>query len=94
MRPLNMTELRSAELHGPFADDAGDLFRSETFDILLTEEEGFPTARLRAPDGVPVRVVDETGSEVDEEELSTLLWERLEVFDEVIERLAGPIPEL
>jgi hypothetical protein len=94
MRLLNMTELRSAELNGPFQDEDGDLFRSETFDILLTEEEGFLTARLRAPDGAPVRVVDETGSEVDEEALSTLLWERLEVFDEVIERLAGPIPEL
>jgi hypothetical protein len=93
MSILNITELRSAEIHGPIPDDAGDLFRSEVFEILLTEGEGFPTARLRGPDGAPVRVVDETGSEVDEEELSTLLWERLEVFDEVIERLAGPIPQ-
>ena len=40
------------------------------------------------------RVVDEAGgTRLDEEEVSVLLWERLEGVDAVIERLAGPLPD-
>ena len=92
MPSIQLTELQSADLTGPVPSEEGDLFRSYRFDIVLTEATGFPQVTLQSPAGDALRVVDQEGDELEEEALNTLLWERLEVFDEVIERLAGPLP--
>lgn len=89
---IDLTELRSADLTGPELTEEGDLFRSDRFELILKEVDGFPQITLRTRSGEVLQVLDEEGAELGEEDLSTLLWERLEVFDEVIERLAGPMP--
>jgi hypothetical protein len=92
MSSIQLTELRSGDLTGPVMTQEGDLFRSHQFEILLSDSEGFPQVTLRSPSGEALQVIDEEGAALGEEDLSTLLWERLEGFDEVIERLAGPLP--
>lgn len=95
MRDIRRSTLAESELSGPIAEGGADLFRSDGgFEVLLKEEGGFPSLELRGSDGSGLRVIaDEDGSPLDEEEVSTLLWERLETFDAVIERLAGPLPD-
>jgi hypothetical protein len=85
--------LLSAEIEGPFRVAGEDRFRAEKlFEIRLTGREDCPDLVLSGPDGGAIRVVDEDGTELGEEEVQVLLWERLEGFDEVIERLTGPLP--
>ena len=95
MQDISRSEISGAELSGPFGQGDADLFRSESgFEILLKEEDGFPSLELRGANGAGLRVIDdEDGSVLDEETVSTILWERLETFDAVIERLAGPLPD-
>lgn len=94
MRRITRAELATTDLAGPVRTPEGDLFSSDLgLEILLREEDGFPIASLRGADGGEV-LVEEEGAPMDPEALSALLWERLEAFDEVIERLAGPLPEI
>jgi hypothetical protein len=95
MRDIRRSTLTESELSDPVAEGGADLFRSDGgFEILLKEEGRFPTLELRGCDGAELRVIeDEDGSALDEETVSTLLWERLETFDAVIDRLAGPLPD-
>jgi hypothetical protein len=94
MKHIPLSDISSADLTGPHPGPEGDLFRSDRgFEVLLRDHGSFPELELRASGGTGVRVLDEDGAEVGEEALSTLLWERLESFDEVIERLAGPLPD-
>jgi hypothetical protein len=95
MRDIRKSTLAESELSGPFPEGGADLFRSESgFEILLKEEDGFPSLELRGVDGAGLRVIDEEdGSVLNEETVSTILWERLETFDAVIDRLAGPLPD-
>jgi len=95
MQLIFRADLAATDLNGPERTPEGDLFRSDLgVEILLSEATGFPRLTLRAADGAAVRVTDADGSALDEEALGALLWERLEAFDEVIERLAGPLPEV
>ncbi len=96
MQDISRASLLEAELSGPTPEGDADLFRSDRgFEVLLRELDGFPVLEIRGSGGAPVRVVDEEGgTRLDEEEVSVLLWERLEEFDAVIERLAGPLPDL
>lgn len=85
MRDISRADLLEADLSGPTPEGEADLFRSD---------RGFPVLEIRGDGGAPVRVVDEEGgTRLDEEEVSVLLWERLEGNDAVIERLAGPLPD-
>ncbi len=94
MRRITRAELATTDLAGPVRTPEGDLFSSDLgLEILLREEDGFPIASLRGADGGEV-LVEEEGAPMDPEALSALLWERLEEFDEVMERLAGPLPEV
>jgi hypothetical protein len=94
MRDVTRAELAGAELSGPFPEAGADLFRTDAgFEVLLREVDGFPVLELRGSDGGQVRAVEaEGGPRMGDEAVSVLLWERLENFDEVIERLAGPLP--
>jgi hypothetical protein len=95
MRDISRASLLEAELSGPTPEGDADLFGSDRgFQVLLREIDGFPVLEIRGADGDPVRVVDEEGgTRLDDEEVSVPLWERLERFDAVIERLAGPFPD-
>lgn len=95
MRDISRTALLEAEISGPTPEGEADLFRSDRgFEVVLRELDGFPVLEIRGDGGAPVRVVDkEGGTRLDEEEVSVLLWERLEGVDAVIERLAGPLPD-
>lgn len=92
---ITREELAGADLTGPDRTPEGDLFRSDVgVEVLLSEVDGFPTLSLRTREGAGVIVMDEEGAPLDEEALGALLWERLEAFDEVIDLLAGPLPEV
>lgn len=95
MRDISRAALLEAELSGPTPEGEADLFRSDRgFQVLLRELDGFPVLEVRGSDGDQIRVVDEEGGlRLDDEEVSTLLWEKLESFDAVIERLAGPLSD-
>jgi hypothetical protein len=83
----------SADLDGPLRVEGEDRFRSgDLFEIRLTGQQDCPDLVLTRPDGRPLQVAEEDGSRLGEEEVQVLLWERLEGFDEVIERLSGPLP--
>ena len=95
MRDISRAALLEAELSELTPEGDVDLFGSDRgFQVLLREIDGFPVLEVRGTDGDPVRVVDEEGgTRLDDEEVSTLLWEKLEGFDVVIERLAGPLSD-
>lgn len=95
MRIITREELARADLTGPSRTAEGDLFQADIgVEVLLSDENGFPVLTLREADGAGVIITGEDGAPLEEEAVSTLLWERLETFDEVIERLAGPLPEV
>jgi len=90
---ITRAEFASGELEAPTRVNGEDRLRAgDLFEIRLTGPHDCPELVLARPDGVLLRVVEEDGSDLDPEEVQVLLWERLEVFDEVIERLAGPLP--
>ena len=91
MMEISRSAIAGAELIGPEVTEKGDVFRSPGhFEILLGERDGLPFVELRSPGGEILRVVGDHDKEpLDEVEVDRMLWERLEEFDHVIERLAG-----
>jgi hypothetical protein len=94
-KTIKMADIAQAEFDGPTHIDGSDLFRaSGLFDIRLTWDADGPEMGVMGPNGEGLCVLEEDGTEMDPEEVQALIWERLETFDEVIERLAGPLPDL
>jgi len=91
---VTRVELADMALEGPIVTPDGDVFRSLTgIEILLSEADNNPTLSLRRSGGSRLEIVEEDGTGMDPEESEALLWEILEDFDDVMERLSGPIPE-
>lgn len=94
-KTVTRADVAQAELEGPTRMDGFDLFRAkDLFDIRLTWDADGPEMGIRGPEGETIYVLEEDGTEVNPEEVQVLIWERLETFDEVIEGLAGPLPDL
>ena len=94
MRKITRADIAEADFQDPETTGEGDLFRSDKgIEILLIEEDGFPLVEVRDEGGAPICVLEE-GVPMEDDALSVLLWERIETFDAVIDRLAGPMPEV
>lgn len=91
---MTRAQLAGADLTGPEPGGEGDLYRSERFEILIRMVGDMPDPILRMNGSEEVRILEEDGTELDPEEVSVLIWERLEGFDAVIELLTGPLPEV